>query len=77
MGVVFLALARGSDPNRDISETISTDGCLQVYANKLHTESGIPINTTCLPLTHTHVHLSWSLKTPVQEQDCTSLFLIS
>lgn len=50
MGVVLLALTRGLEPNRDISEAISTDGCLQVYANKVHTESGIPINTTCLPL---------------------------
>lgn len=50
MGAVLLALACGLEPNRDISKAISTDGCLQVYANKVHTESGIPINTTCLPL---------------------------
>jgi len=80
MGAVLLALTRGSEPNRDISEAISTDGCLQVYANKVHTESGNPINTTCLPLarTHTYTHTpSPFLKPPAEEQDCTSLFLIN
>ncbi len=50
LGGVLLAQTRGLEPNRDISEAISTDGWLQVYANMVHTESGIPINTTCLPL---------------------------
>lgn len=71
MGAVLLALTRGSEPNRDISEAISTDGCLQVYANKVHTESGIPINTTCLPLTHTHTRLAF----PQNPSSRTRLYL--